>query len=98
MFDLFKKDIAVRCQDTKQLGRLLHWLRSEGGLSQVARVEFPVTAVTGGVLGNYADKILYYQVHVPHYLYARLREKYLKEVVLSEAILQEEIFKEITQP
>jgi len=91
---VFKKPIKVRCDTTEELGRLLDWLRTDSGLSELNRQRYAVTAVMAMQYWENPHELMYFEVTVPYYIYKKQRDKFVQTEVI-DRVLQQRVFSEI---
>jgi hypothetical protein len=92
MFDLFKKDVQVKCYDLDELAKILNWYRAQH-FSMMADKAFNVTAVITGILQE-EQAVEYFIVSIPYGNYKHLREKFIESEAF-DPILQQRAFSEI---
>jgi hypothetical protein len=90
-----KKPVVVKCYNQEELGKLINWMRAdEGLLSQMNRQRYSVVAVMAMSYWDNPDQLMYFEVTVPAYQYAKLRETYLQKEAF-DPILEQRAFSEI---
>jgi hypothetical protein len=92
MFDLFKRDVQVKCYDLDELAKLLNWYRAQR-FSHMAETQYPVTAVITGIL-NEQQAVKYFIVRIPFTDYKKLRDKFIESEAF-DPILQQRSFSEV---
>lgn len=90
MFDLFKKDIVVKCYDVEELAKLLAWMRDQYGLVEMTRKNFNVSAVMTSIF-NEEQFVTHFEVAVPYHMYKPLREKAIEKEVFDSVIEQRSV-------
>ena len=80
MFDLFKKDIVVKCYNLEELAKLLDWYRAQY-LNKMADTQFPVTAVTNGIFSAYENgpQVLYFEVSIPYIIFKKMKDEFIEK-------------------
>lgn len=91
----FKKPIKVKCYTIAEVGKLLDWLRHDTGLSQLNRQHYDVTAVMAMQYWDNPTEVLYFEVEVPHYMFKKLKKKFIEDEVFDPILEQRAISKMI---
>jgi hypothetical protein len=89
-----KKPIKVRCYTSEELGKLLDYQRSQWGLSHLHAQRFGVTAVLAMQYWKHPDRVMYFEVEIPHSMYKKLREKFIEKEVF-DPVLEQRAFSQI---